>query len=66
MEFRNYNKRGDCILIFPYLITELFKKAEIEEYLGDNWISLKTPIYLLKMCGEGTTSNIKNRLIYFC
>lgn len=51
------------MLMFPSLITLLCKRADVEEYLGDNQISLKEPIYPLKMHGAGTTSNRKNRQI---
>lgn len=53
------------MLMFPSLNIELCKRVKVEKYLGDNCISLKTSIYLLKMHGEGATSKTKKRKINF-
>lgn len=51
------------MLLFPSLIIELCKRDEVEEYLGDNWISLMKTIYPLKICGEGPHSKSKKKKI---
>lgn len=51
------------MLLFLFLIIEICKWVRVEEYTGDAQISPKTPIYLLKICGEGPTSKRKKRKI---
>lgn len=51
------------MLMFPSLIIMLCKRGEIKEYLGSNWISLKTFIYPLKMGGLDATSKRHKRKI---
>lgn len=63
IKLRHYKNHGIPMLMFPSLITELFKRVEVEKYLGDNQISSKTLIYPLKMHGEVTTSKNKKRKI---
>lgn len=62
-EFRNYKSRGRLLLLLSSLITELCKWDRVKEYSRDNSITPKTPIYPLKMLGEGTTYKRKNRNI---
>lgn len=62
-QLRHYKNQRGPMLIFQSLITKLCKRVEVEEYSRDNCISLKTLIYLLNMCGEGTTSKSKKKKI---
>lgn len=46
--------------MFPYFIMELYKRAKVKEYLGDNWVSPNMPIFPLKIHREGAISKFKN------
>lgn len=45
------------------MITELCKRAEVEEHLGDNGVSPNNPIFPLIIRGEGALSKGKKRKI---
>lgn len=62
-EIRYYKNRGCPILLYASFITELCKRVEVEEYPRDNWISPKTPIYLLKIHCMGVPSKNKKKKI---
>ncbi|KAF3673771.1 hypothetical protein FXO38_05511 [Capsicum annuum] len=58
--YRNY---GGMHLLFPYLITDLCKRARVVVYPGDTWVYPGTPIYSLKIQGEGAPGKNKKRKI---
>ncbi|KAF3656950.1 hypothetical protein FXO38_13905 [Capsicum annuum] len=58
--YRNY---GGTHLLFPSLINELCKKVRVVEYPDDTWVSPGTPIYHLKIQGEGAPGKRKKRKI---
>lgn len=62
-DLRAYKSHGGPILIFPFLITELYKWAGVEECLRETRISPKTSIYPLKMHSEGAPSKSKKSKI---
>lgn len=49
--------------MFPSLIMELCKSVKVEKYPRGNWIYPETPIYPLKIRGEGASSKSKKRKI---
>lgn len=57
--YRNY---GGMHLLFPFLITELCKRAGVVESSSDTWVSPKTPIYPLKIQGDGPLNKRKKGL----
>lgn len=48
--FRNY---GGTYLLLPSLITELCKRAQVEECATDTWVPQGPRIFPLKFIGEG-------------
>lgn len=61
-EFWTYKAQDGPMLIFSSLITELYKRAGVKEYLEDTWIVTKAPIYQLKMHGKGIIFKRKENL----
>lgn len=58
-DIRNYKNRGGLMLMFLSCITELCKGVEVEKYPREKWVSLNTPIFPLKICGENALSKGK-------
>lgn len=63
-KIRHLMNKDSPMLMFLSLIMELYKRAKVEESLGNNWISLKMPICPLKICGEGALSKGKKGKVY--
>lgn len=61
--FREFKLHDSLSLIFPFLITELCKRAELEEAPKDNGVSPRAPIIPLKVRGDGTTTKSKRRKV---
>lgn len=45
------------------MITELYRRAGVEEYLRDTWVNPRTTIYPLKIRGEDVHGKRKKRMI---
>lgn len=51
------------LVLFPYFITDLYRRVGVEEYLRDTWVPLKIPIYPFKIWGEDAPGKSKKRNI---
>ncbi|KAF3623054.1 hypothetical protein FXO37_32057 [Capsicum annuum] len=58
-----YFKNTGSLLLFPSLITELCRRAGVEEYPHDTWVWSKTLIYSLKSRVEDAPGKTKKRKI---
>lgn len=52
-EQKEYFYQDIPTLIFPVLITELCKRADVEKQLEDHWIQPEKPYHSLKVNSEG-------------
>ncbi|KAK6773791.1 hypothetical protein RDI58_029029 [Solanum bulbocastanum] len=60
-EFQEFKFHDSLSLIFPSLITKLYKHGEVEVLPIDNWVEIKNQIFPLKIRGEGAVMKRKKR-----
>ncbi|KAF3681585.1 hypothetical protein FXO38_01640 [Capsicum annuum] len=54
LKWRHFKNHRGTLLLFPFLITKLCKRANVEEYSIDTWVYPGPCIFLLKFQDEGS------------
>lgn len=63
LDMWNFKNHSGILLLFPSLINELCRRVGVVQYLEDTWVYPNTPIYRLKIRGEGAPGKSKKRKI---
>lgn len=60
MDIRHYRNKK---IMFPLLITKLYRRSRVDAFPKNSWVSPKTLSYLLKIRGEGVLGKSNKRKV---